>query len=84
MLVGLLLVAALAYVAVVALAFAFQRQLVYLPDYTRVEAGGTDFTLDRGDAVLRTTVADYGLDPNTTSVTVTCRPVASPCPAAGA
>ena len=60
MLVGLLLVAALAYVAVVALAFAFQRHLVYLPDYTRVEAGGTDFALDRGDAVLRGWVVNPG------------------------
>lgn len=60
MLVGLLAVAALAYALLVALAFAFQRNLVYFPGYTRVDAAGTDFALDRGDAVLRGWVVNPG------------------------
>lgn len=37
----------------------------------------------RADAVLRTTVTEYGLDPSSVELEVSCTPVATPCPAAG-
>src|SRR5690606_21736076 len=55
-----LLALALAYAAVCALLFVAQRKLVYLPEYTRAARVGTDYALDRGDAVLRGWIVNPG------------------------
>lgn len=39
---------------------------------------------DRSRAVLALTIDEYGLDPDSVAVEVTCRPVTGECPAAGA
>ncbi len=39
--------------ALLATFFFAQRSLIYFPQYTRADAAGTDFALDRGDATLR-------------------------------
>lgn len=49
----LIAVAALVYVTLCALMYVQQRQLIYLPQYTRVPADRTDYALERGDLVLR-------------------------------
>jgi pimeloyl-ACP methyl ester carboxylesterase len=49
----LFLFALLAYAGVCALMYAQQRQLIYLPQYTRIPAAHTDYTLDRNGTVLR-------------------------------
>lgn len=41
------------YLALCGLLFLLQRQMVYLPQYTRVAAASTDFALDRDGVVLR-------------------------------
>jgi hypothetical protein len=43
----------LAYVGMCLLLYWQQRSMIYFPSFTRVEAARTDFSLDRGDAVLR-------------------------------
>ncbi|MDH5821449.1 alpha/beta hydrolase [Luteimonas sp. RD2P54] len=57
---ALLGIAALAYAAVCALLYLQQRSLVYYPQFTRSDAAGTDFAIDRGDAVLRGWIANPG------------------------
>jgi pimeloyl-ACP methyl ester carboxylesterase len=52
-LVWIALLALLAYAALCLLVFARQRDLVYFPALTRVDAAATDFQLRSGDAVLR-------------------------------
>lgn len=37
-----------------------------------------------GDAVLRSVIAEYGIDAAAVDVTMTCEPVGAPCPSAGA
>lgn len=51
---------ALTYVAVCGLMYARQRELVYFPQLTRVEATDTDFALPRGQVVLRGWVVNPG------------------------
>lgn len=53
-------VAAALYLALCLLMFVRQRDLVYFPQATRVDAAGTPFALDRGDAVLRGRVVHPG------------------------
>lgn len=53
MFVSLLKSAALIYLAVCALLWLLQRQLLFLPYSTRVDAASTDFELARGEVVLR-------------------------------
>ncbi|WP_255304834.1 TadE family protein [Microbacterium sp. 3J1] len=36
-----------------------------------------------GDAVLRSVIAEYGIDPETVEVSMTCAPADVPCPSAG-
>ncbi|GAB3600753.1 TadE family protein [Microbacterium tumbae] len=39
---------------------------------------------ERGDAVLANVVEEYGLDPESVRVSLSCTPAADPCPAPGA
>ena len=48
------------YLALCALLYLRQRDLLYLPAYTRVDAATTDFALQRPDAVLRGWVVNPG------------------------
>ncbi|MCD9030316.1 alpha/beta hydrolase [Luteimonas sp. Y-2-2-4F] len=56
----LLAVAAALYLALCLLMFSQQRRLIYYPQFTRADPAGTDFALDRGDAVLRGWIANPG------------------------
>nr|WP_257644269.1 alpha/beta hydrolase [Luteimonas salinisoli] len=53
-------VAALAWLAVCVLLYLQQRSLVYYPQFTRSDPAETDFSLDRGDAVLRGWIVNPG------------------------
>jgi hypothetical protein len=59
-LLGIAVVAALAYVGVCALLYAMQRSLMYFPQYTRVDAAVTDFSLERDGVRLRGWVVGRG------------------------
>lgn len=50
---SLLTVAALAYAGVCALLYFKQRDMMYYPQFTRVDAAQTDFSIERDGAVLR-------------------------------
>lgn len=56
----LLAAAAGAYLALCLLMFSQQRRLLYYPQFTRADPEGTDFALDRGDALLRGRIANPG------------------------
>ncbi|MFT4219880.1 MAG: TadE family protein [Microbacterium sp.] len=47
-------------------------------------AADEDAATERADAVLRSVVAEYGIDPKRVRVSFTCRPAGGECPAAGA
>ncbi|HRP72486.1 MAG TPA: alpha/beta hydrolase [Luteimonas sp.] len=53
-------VLALAYVALCALLFFSQRQMVYLPQYTRAAPAGTGYALERDGIVLRGWIVNPG------------------------
>lgn len=38
----------------------------------------------RGDAVLKSVIREYGMDPDAVDVSITCRPATATCPTAGA
>ncbi len=52
--------ALLAYAGICAWLFLVQRQMIYFPAFTRADAAGTGYSLDRGDAVLRGWVVNPG------------------------
>ncbi len=58
----LFLLLTLPYALVCAYMYAQERSLVYLPQYTRVPAGHTDFSLERDDATLRGWLVNPGRD----------------------
>lgn len=47
-------------------------------------ASDSDAAGQRADAVLTTVAAEYGIEPGELHVAVSCLPLASPCPSAGA
>lgn len=47
-------------------------------------APDADSARERADAVLAAIVAEYGIDPSTVEVSLTCRPAGATCPEAGA
>lgn len=57
LLLGALLVA---WLALCLFLFVVQRKLIYFPDYTRTEASGTDYALERDGAVLRGWIVNPG------------------------
>jgi hypothetical protein len=59
-LLGIAVVAALAYAGACALLYARQRSLMYFPQYTRVDAAATDFALERDGVPLHGWVVGSG------------------------
>ncbi|GAA3943615.1 TadE family protein [Microbacterium soli] len=47
------------------------------------QAPDAEAAAERGDAVLRSVVREYGMDADTVQVGIDCRPARTPCPAAG-
>lgn len=48
------------------------------------QAPGAESAAASGDAVLAGVIREYGMDPDTVEVGLTCRPAGAQCPAAGA
>lgn len=63
-LLGVVIVAALAYVGLCVLLYAKQRGMMYFPQYTRVDVAATDYALKRDGVTLRGwAIAREGRDP---------------------
>lgn len=57
---GVAAVLAVGYLALCALMYLQQRSFIYFPQLTRADPAGTDFAIERGDAVLRGWIVNPG------------------------